>query len=190
MERVWNLIEAGYFKGSPWSDPDKLVPFLVKGTLKAGHPTSTIELLSELRLLRYAKGEDVCEAITAEDAQSFLEEVIVHNLEFALREPTEETRAVMTERELKKTFNLFGFIMSEMDLDGVYEKLVEEVRLICAQRPIRTRKARELISLVDRRFDTSGDTENDRTMRLFIDALFAPSKGAKENKEVDAYLHS
>ena len=181
------LEHAGYFKGSPWSEPDKLVPFLVKGTLKAGHPTSSIEMLSELRLLRYAKGEDRSEVISAEDAQSFMEEVIVHNLEFALREPAEETRAVMTERELKKIFNLFGFIMSNMNLEGVYEKLVEEVQLICAQRPIRTRKARELITLVEKRFDTSGDTKNDKTMRLFIDSLFAPSKGARKNKDATSY---
>lgn len=185
--RSVELDKAGIFKGTAWSDPDKLVPFLVKGTLKAGHPTSSFELLSELRILRYAKGEEISESITQDAAQRFLEEVIVHNLEFALREPTEETRTVMTERELKKTNNLFGFIMSEMDLTGVYERLVEEVSLICAQRPIRTRKARELISLVDRRFDTSGDTENDRAMRGFIDALFAPSEGAKEHKEAADY---
>ncbi|REG81073.1 hypothetical protein [Algoriphagus antarcticus] len=181
------LDKAGIFEETVWSEPDKLVPFLVKGTLKAGHPTSSFEILSELRILRYAQGEDVHDAISADEAQNFLEEAIVHNLEFALKEATEETRIKMTERELKKVFNLFSFIMSEVDLVGIYEKLVVEVQLICAQRPILTRKARELITLVKRRFDTSGNTENDQNMNVFIDALFQPSDGARVHSDKDAY---
>ncbi|EAZ81991.1 hypothetical protein [Algoriphagus machipongonensis] len=182
------LDQAGFFKGTSWSDPDKLVPYLVKGTLKHGHPSSSFETLSELRMLRYAKGEAHHEALSTEDAQSFLEEVIVHNLEFALREPSEETRMKMPERELKKAFNLFGFIMSELTLTGVYEKLVDEVRLICEQRPIRTQKARELISLVNRRFDTSGDSENDQVIRVYINALYAPSQGSIQHEGKENYL--
>lgn len=183
------LDHAGIFKGTVWSEPNKLVPFLVKGTLKAGHPTSSFELLSELRIMRYAQGADSHEAFSAEEAQKFLEEVIVHNLEFALREPKEDTRVSMAERELKKAFNLFGFIMSEISLDGVYDRLVEEVQMICEQRPIRTKKARELISLVNRRFDTSGDSKKDQAIRVYINALYAPSEGAKAHKEKEAYLN-
>ncbi|MEB2780881.1 hypothetical protein U3A58_10800 [Algoriphagus sp. C2-6-M1] len=181
------LDRAEFFKGTSWSEPDKLIPFLVKGTLKYGHPSSSFETLSELRMLRYSKGEDVHAALSAEDAQRYMEEVIVHNLEFALREPNEETRVQMSERELKKAFNLFGFIMSEMDLDGVYEKLIVEVQMICEQRPIRTQKARELISLVRRRFDTTGGSEKDRAIRVYINALHAPSKGAKDNEGKEPY---
>lgn len=181
------LNDAGIFKDTAWDEPDKLVPFFVKGTLKAGHPTSSFEILSELRLLAYANGDQKSEKISQEEAQNFLEEVMVHNLEFALKEPTEETRSVMSERELKKAFNLFGYIVSEIDLQGVYEKLAEEIRLICAQRPVVTRKVRELISLVDKRFDTSGDSETDRLVRLYIHALYAPSKGAKKHPTRAAY---
>ncbi|MEN2284014.1 hypothetical protein AAGF08_17865 [Algoriphagus sp. SE2] len=182
------LDRGGFFKDTSWSDPDKLVPYLVKGTLNYGHPSSSFETLSELRMLRIAKGEDSYEGISAKDAQKFLEEVIVHNLEFALREPSEETRLRMPDRELKKAYNLFGFIMSEIDLNGVYEKLVEEVRLICEQRPIRTQKARELISLVKRRFDTSGEAKKDKMIRVFINALYTPSRGVRENENKESYL--
>ncbi|MGF1637267.1 MAG: hypothetical protein ACFCUU_09350, partial [Cyclobacteriaceae bacterium] len=34
------LENAGFFSGTAWNEPDKLVPSLVKGTLKFGHPTS------------------------------------------------------------------------------------------------------------------------------------------------------
>lgn len=186
-QKSGELVQAGFFKGTSWSEPDKLVPFLVKGTLKGGHPSSSFEVISELRLLRYAKKADVHQDMPAADALGFLEEMLVHNLEFALKEPNEETRMVMSERELKKAYNLIAFIMGQMDLDGVYDKLVEEVRLICAQRPVRTHKERELISLVKRRFDTSGDRESDRRIRFYINALYAPSPGATAHQELDQY---
>jgi len=48
-EKIGEMEGAGIFKDTPWHEPDRLVPTLVKGTLKAGHPNSAIELLSELR---------------------------------------------------------------------------------------------------------------------------------------------
>ncbi|WP_258104780.1 hypothetical protein [Marinoscillum sp. MHG1-6] len=181
------LDEAGIFKGTAWDEPDKLIPFFVKGTLKAGHPSSSFEILSELRLLGYATGVNTSSKISQEEAQDFLEEVMVHNLEFALREPSEETRSIMSDREMKKAFNLFSFIMTEIDLSGVYGKLVEEIRLKCAQRPILTRKTRELISLVNHRFDTSGNSEVDREMRTFINAIYAPSEGSVKCPDYASY---
>jgi len=181
------LARAGFFEGTAWNEPDKLVPALVKGTLQGGHPSSSFELLSELRLLALAKGVDEMEVITRDDAQSFLEEVVAYNLEFALKEPTEETRSLMSERELKKAYNLFGFIISEIDLGGVYGKLSEEIRLICEQRPVVTRKARELIRLVDRRFDTSGNSDTDRMVRHYIHALYSPSPGSQKYRELQDY---
>lgn len=179
-EKSAELDRAGIFEGTAWNEPDKLVATLVKGTLKAGHPSSSFEILSELRLLAYAKNAATCEQISAKEAQDFLEEVVVHNLEFALKEPTEETRSVMSERELKKAFNLFGFMISEIDLQGVYSKLAQEIKLICEQRPIVTRKARELIRLIDQRFDTSGDRETDRLVRTYIHAVNAPTSFCRD----------
>jgi len=181
------LDQAGFFEGTVWSDPEKLVPFLVKGTLKVGHPTSSFEVLSELRILAYAKGDGKHPALSAAEAQDFLEVTIVHNLEFALKDATEETRMSMSDRELKKAFNLFSQIMSGIKVVGIYTKLVEEVRLICAQRPVRTNKARELIALVKDRFDTSGDSETDKSVRVFIDALYEPSDGVKSHPGVQEY---
>lgn len=186
-QKAVDLDREGIFNGSAWSEPNKLVPYLVKGTLRYGHPSSSFEILSELRLLAYATGLHQNALISADEAQNFLEEVMVHNLEFALKEPSEETRAVMSERELKKAFNLFGFIISEIDLSGVYQKLAEEIKLICAQRPIVTRKARELIRLVDERFDTSGNGDTDKMVRGYINAIYAPSQGAKANSSIEEY---
>lgn len=186
-EKTSELEQAGVFTGTVWSAPDKLVPYLVKGTLKAGHPTSSFEILSELRMLAYATGRAESDQISSGEAQAFLEEVLVHNLEFAYQEASEETRNAMSPRELKKAFNLFSFIVSEIDLQGVYGKLVEEIKMICAQRPIVTRKARELIGLVNDRFDTSGTTATDELARLYIHALYSPTRGSKAHHSIQSY---
>ncbi|MEQ8552619.1 MAG: hypothetical protein RIC53_08205 [Cyclobacteriaceae bacterium] len=186
-QKSGDLEKAGIFESTAWNEPDKLVPALVKGTLRYGHPSSSFEILSELRLLAYANGDADSGAITSEEAQNFLEEVMVHNLEFALKDPSEETRTLMSERELKKAYNLFGFIISEIDLEGVYQKLAEEIHLICAQRPVVTRKVRELIRLVNDRFDTSGSTETDKLVRLYIDAMYMPSQGSRDYPDLVDY---
>jgi hypothetical protein len=178
-EQSTELDRLGFFVNTSWNEPDKLAPALVKGTLRIGHPSSSFEILSELRILAIANGLATSEKLSAADAIGFLEEVIVHNLEFALNEVSEESRVQMSARELKKAHNLFGFLMDEINLDGVYEKLAEEVRLVCSQRPIVTRTVRELIRLIDQRFDVSGNTATDLSIRTYIEALYAPSPWSK-----------
>jgi hypothetical protein len=182
------LERAGFFNNTPWSEPSKLVPQLVKGTLKAGHPSSSFETVSELRILRYASGLEQHKYFTSDEAKRFLEEVLVHNLDFALQEVSEEIRESMSERELKKAFNLFGFIISTISLNGVYSKLVDEVQMICEQRPVRTQKARDLISLVKQNFDRSLGSLNDQIMQNYVNALYSPSEGAKVNSQKDDYI--
>ena len=69
-EMIGELNKAGIFNYTAWSDPSKLVPGLVNGTLKSGHPNSTIEILSELRVLAIAKREIFASTITAKEAES------------------------------------------------------------------------------------------------------------------------
>lgn len=186
-QKSLELEQSGIFRGTAWNEPDKLIPSLVKGTLKFGHPSSSYEILSELRILSYAKGAQESSHLPRPDAQNFLEEVLVHNLEFALKDLSEETRSGMAEREIKKAYALFSFLISEIDLHGVYEKLAEEIQLICAQRPVVTRKARELIKLVKKQFDTSGESEADRLSRLYINAIYGPSNGARAHPNLTDY---
>ncbi|QNL22836.1 hypothetical protein HZR84_13110 [Hyphobacterium sp. CCMP332] len=183
------LEKEGFFNGTAWSDPEKLVPFLVKGTLLNGHPGSSFEVLSELRMLYYLNEElpESEQRFSKETAQDYMEEVIVHNLEFAFKEISEETRSLMSEREIKKAINLFGFLLSEIEIKGIFEKLALEVKLTCEQRPIVTRKARELIRMLDRHFEADTEQNNNHFIKTYINALYAPSKGARENKSPDDY---
>jgi hypothetical protein len=174
-QRIEDLAKAGIFEGSAWADPSKLVPSLVNGTLKSGHPNSTIDILSELRLLAIAKGKFKVKGFSAQDAENYIQEVIVANLEFVFNEPLEETRLVMTEHELKKVHTLFGYISEKTKLDNVKEKLVEELTLICEQRPVVTEKQRKIIALIKEKIDLDPKKELDARLLKFQRCIYRPT---------------
>ena len=187
FDHIDALSDAGIFSDTPWQDPDKLVPLLVKGTLKSGHPNSSFELISELRLLAIATGKIKTKGFDKEDAQDLLEEILVHNLEFVFQEPTEETRATMSEYELQKVHNLFVFLMKNANLEGLKGKLADELVLICEQRPVVTRKAREIINIVRTSLDLDEEKESDRTLKRYIDAIYAPTIYSNKAQDVGEY---
>ena len=186
-DHVGDMEKAGIFNNTVWQEPQKLVPSLVKGTLISGHPTSSYELVSELRLLAYAEGNISSPQLSQGEAATFLEEVLVHNLEFVFQEPTEETRTSMSEHELKKAGHLFRFILDHSRLEGIKEKLAEEVNLICEQRPVVTRPAREIIRLIRQKVELNLALESDRVLKKYVDAVYAPSECSLKYPEYDAY---
>ncbi|GAA5031423.1 hypothetical protein GCM10011506_20800 [Marivirga lumbricoides] len=183
---IGELSEAGIFEESPWADPSKLVGGLVNGTLKSGHPNSTIELLSELRLLSIAKGDYKTNLINAKEAENFIQEVIVSNLEFVFNEPVEETRLIMSEHELKKVHNLFNFLSGHIHLDDVKGTLAEELTLICEQRPVVTEKQRKIIALVKEKIELNPEREGDKKLLSFQRCIYRPTDNTA-NKSVTEY---
>ncbi|TVR81966.1 MAG: hypothetical protein EA412_02355 [Chitinophagaceae bacterium] len=182
---VSEILEAGFFTETSWENPDKLVPILVKGTLKAGHPTTSYEIISELRMLAISKGKiDGNE----KDAAEFLEEVVVNNLEFAFKEINEETRQSMQKNDIQKVFNLFDFLLDNIELSNIKSKLAEEVHLICSQRPVVTRKARSIIKLIAKKIDLSGSSESDKKLKFYTEALQSPGKLATKFNDPEDYV--
>lgn len=186
FQNITGLSKAGIFEGSPWADPSKLVASLVNGTLKSGHPNSTIEILSELRLLAIAKGKLEFKGTSPFDAENFIQEVIVANLEFVFNEPLEETRLVMSGHELKKVHTLFKFIAEKTELDNVKEKLVEELTLICEQRPVVTEKQRKIIALVKEKIELDPKNELDARLLRFQRCIYRPTINSV-NKDYQEY---
>jgi len=178
---------AGFFEGSPWADPSRQIPTLVKGTLLAGHPTSSTEILSELRTLYYARGDGSTDKISREDAAAFIEEVLVLNLEFAFDELSEVSRQKLNEQERKKIVNHFAFLMSNMELDNIKDKLAAEIEMVCQQRPLVTTGIRSLISTVHQQIDISGDSEPERSLNFFVNALYSPGQIAKHHSDLQDY---
>lgn len=191
-QNIEGLTKAGIFDGSPWADPSKLVASLVNGTLKSAHPNSTIEILSELRLLAIAKENLKLKGITPIEAENFIQEVIVANLEFVFNEPLEETRLLMSEHELKKVHTLFRFIAEKTKLDNVKEKLVEELTLICEQRPVVTEKQRKIIALVKEKIELNPEKELDARLLKFQRCIYRPTSNTvnKNYKEYKTFLNT
>lgn len=185
-DSVGELSEAGIFDNSPWADPSKLVGGLVNGTLKSSHPNSTIELLSELRLLAIAKGDYQTNLINSGDAETFIQEVIVSNLEFVFNEPVEETRLIMSEHELRKVHNLFNFLSEHIHLDDVKETLAEELTLICEQRPVVTEKQRKIIALVKEKIELDPEKEGDKKLLSFQRCIYRPTDNTAD-KSITEY---
>ncbi len=186
FQQIPSLTEAGIFRDSPWEDASKLVPTLVNGTLKSGHPNSTIEILSELRLLAVAKGEFHIEGLSQKDAANFIQEVVVSNLEFVFNEPLEETRLVMSEHELSKVHALFKFLAEYTDFDQVKVKIAEELNLICEQRPVVTEKQRKIIAWVKEKIDLDPNHPDDQKLLSFQRSIYRPT-GRSEGHNYSSY---
>ncbi|MTI23106.1 hypothetical protein E1176_18905 [Fulvivirga sp. RKSG066] len=187
------LVKLGVFDNTAWAEPEKLVPQLVNGTLKAGTPHSSFEILSELRMLSIALGDSKHKAMSKKDAATFLEEVLVHNLEFVFESLNEETRSAMSALEQKKVFGLFKYLLSKSDLQGIKDKLAEEITLICEQRPIVTSKAREIIKLVKEKIELDTSKETDAKLAFYIDAIYHPSEAVRKHgtqEKYNSYLQS
>ena len=181
--------DANFFEGTPWKEPRKLIPSLVKGTLRAGSPTSDYELMSELRMLAHATSVSKSRAklTSQKEARTFLDEVIAHNLEFVFGELTEESRSAMSPREQQKVFNLFRLLVEQIGFENIKEKLAEEIELICAQRPIVTRKARRLLHLIHKNVEIDISKEADKTLQFYVDAIYRPSALARRSENVEQY---
>ncbi len=187
FDSIEAISNAGIFEGSPWADPSKLVSRLVNGTLKSGHPNSTIEFLSELRLLAIAKGKYQSDSIKSEEAESFIQEVIVANLEFVFNDPLEETRLIMSFHELNKVHNLFKFLSEKVHLNDVKEALAEELTMICEQRPVVTEKQRKIIALVKEKIELDPHKEEDKRLLRFQRCIYRPTRNTI-GKNTDEYL--
>jgi len=189
-KHIKEVESAGFFEGSPWADPSRQIPSLVKGTLLAGHPTSSTEILSELRTLYYARGDGSTDKISQEEAAAFIEEVLVLNLEFAFDELSEVSRQKLNEQERKKVVNHFDFLMSNMELDNIKDKLAAEIELVCQQRPLVTTGIRNLIGTVHQQIDISGDSEPERALNFFVNALYYPGQIARNHSDLKAYQNA
>ncbi|HKI79794.1 MAG TPA: hypothetical protein VKA26_14735 [Ignavibacteriaceae bacterium] len=187
FEKCLELEDAGIFKDTVWEFPQKQVPSLVKGTLLSGHPNSSFEILSELRILSYALGKDGRTHISSNESKSFLEEAVVHNLEFAYDELTEATRLKITPQERRKLVNHFQFLLSKAELNGIKERLVEEIKMICEQRPVVTQNVRNLIQTTYQKLVLDEKSEIDNKLQYYVDAIYFPAPIVKRYQKFGNY---
>lgn len=187
FEKCLEMEAAGIFKDTAWSDAQMQVPALVQGTMLSGHPGSSFEILSELRMLAYSLGKKGTASVTQEEAISFLEEVIVHNLEFAFDELTEESRSRLTQQERRKVVNHFQFLLKKAKLSGIKEKLADEIRMVCEQRPIVTHTVRNLIQAVYHKMELDENNSVDQRLQYFVNAVYFPGPLVLSHPNYESY---
>lgn len=179
LEHMPRLNEAGVFDGGPWEEPDRLVPALVGGTLRAGDGTTLMEILSELRMVAAAEGRLSLPGVSRTQARTFLRNVLVNTLDLLFPPETEEERSLAPTTR-KKVDHLMSVLVEHVPLDQVKGALATEIQLICLQRPIVTDRALRMIDLVRRNVELDPEREEDRALHRFVRAASAPSPVAGE----------
>ncbi|HKI43976.1 MAG TPA: hypothetical protein VKA08_01470 [Balneolales bacterium] len=189
FSKMSELSEYGLFEDTPWSDPGKLVPALVGGTLKSGGLQMVMEILSDLRVSAIAAGRLTDDRCSAADARLFLQDALVQNLDLMFPGATEYNRSI-TESDRKKITVLFDHLKDQQHFDAFRDKLAEEIVMICAQRPILTERVRRIIHLVNDHISLREDGEEAGLLRLYVDAVYRPTQRAAEAGSVSDYAET
>ncbi|WP_168017121.1 hypothetical protein [Halomonas salinarum] len=184
-----SVIEAkGVFANSDWDQPAILRPSLAVRTLRHGaSPYTSIEVLSELRLLAVAMGEYIHPGISAEQARNFLTQVTALNLDLLSGQMSEADRQ-RSQRLGEIVNSLYQFLLNRLGYESILDSLVDEVQRLLAQRPIQTDSIKQMVSqiakcLFDPAIETSG---MDKAARL-VSALFGPTLGCRDDPGFAVY---
>lgn len=186
-EHLPALLETQPFKDTVWDTPAHLVPGLVGGTLLAGHPTSTTELLSELRMIAIAEGRWTRQDFRPEQATGFLQDVLVSNFQLAFEDFSAESWDSYTKGELTKVQCLFAFLRKHISLQNLVDKLYQEVDTLVAHRSIATDKLEMMLRVINDEIQLDQQKEPDRQLRRYLQAFFAPTENTQQLESTDDY---
>ncbi len=151
-----DLALSGFFDGTPWEHLDRLDPALLPGTLVAGHPHSTWECLSTLRILRASESPDPPGPWDQESYRQFVERGLVESFHLLGEQPDEAGRAV-SDRELQKARRLLRFVMDRLPGERVRQHLVQHVDELAVQRPILVDTIVQQLELLRDRYGPSAE---------------------------------
>jgi len=186
-DRAARFDAAGVFADGPWRDPSELQISLVAGTLRAKGLTPVIEALSELRLLAIAEGRSTWPDFTADDARSFLYEVMARNLGYLLPSGagTEERR--VTPAPLQASLErLFALLADRLGIEPVLGEVVDEVEQVLTQQPISVWRVRRMIrraaKLADSLDIAPGSNPNRDRLEVYAQAITAPTPLSQQHR--------
>lgn len=184
-DKAAQLDKAGIFNFLVWEDPKKLVPIMVSGTLMADSPTSTLEIVSNLRMLAYATGKAHSRRVSREQSLDYLEQVITHNLNYAFEYPGDE------DINRLRAFNMVQLMLEKIPFESLKKKLAEEVERITAQRPILTKRVKNLLKLVNEKIELHPKkSKADETLDYYIKVIKKPTKNSTTNEEYLEFLNN
>lgn len=134
MSHAHRFDAAGLFHGGPWEHPERLLAELVGGGLRAEGEYSSIEILSELRIIAIAEGKSSHPQMSAKDAQSFLQMIMGLNLDLLYGGDTEESR--LRPLVYDRARRLLKMIEQKVSTEGLLEHVLDDIDQRVAQRPI------------------------------------------------------
>ena len=181
FDKIEALVEAGIFHDTVWQTPNHLVAGLIGGTLLAGPGSSTLEALSELRLLAVAEGKMAYPDFSAEAARSFLQSALVENFDLACEQFHAPAWEQYPAGELKKIRLLFDLVWEKIPLRSIKKQLSEEIETHSAHRPINTSKVKRILQEVDKKLPLDGHDPTDGRLVQYRRALLAPTPAAEEH---------
>ncbi|MEO6203195.1 MAG: hypothetical protein ABIU05_22310, partial [Nitrospirales bacterium] len=125
---------AGVFHAGPWEQPERLLPALVGGGLRAEGQYPSFEIMSELRVMSIAAGDSQHPNFSAKLAQSFLQTVMGLNLDLLYGNETEESR--LRPKVYAQARRILAMIEQEISSEGLLEHVLDDIDARVAQRPI------------------------------------------------------
>ena len=134
MSHAHRFDAAGLFHAGPWEHPERLLAELVGGGLRAEGEYSSIEILSELRIIAIAVGKSSHPKMSAEDAQAFLQTIMGLNLDLLYGSETEESR--LRPLVFGRARRLLKMIEKKVSTEGLLEHVLDDIDQRVAQRPI------------------------------------------------------
>lgn len=186
-EQITALAEAGIFNETVWQRPDRLVPGLVNGTLLAGHPSSTLEVLSELRLQAIAEGRLEHEKLTRDGAHQFLVTAMVACFDLVFEEFNDRTWDIYPAGELQKIRSLFDWLVAKIPVDQWKEKLEEEVITLIAHRPISPHRLEKMLRVAGQSIQLDEHRPEDQKLQGYIQSFLSPTSLTRQTGSPDAY---
>ncbi|PLR96842.1 hypothetical protein [Bacillus sp. T33-2] len=178
-ENAAKFDEAGVFHGGPWEDPSKMQPPLVGGSLRIKGVNSIVELLSEMRMLSIAKGDYEHSSITADEARTFLNEVLALNLDFLFPPETEEAR-IQAGEHIARGQRLFRYLGAELSFKAIADKIVQEIDRLTVQRPIMVNRIINMIDMAKNMMDTDISQASKEALHKYYRAVTWPTPLSQE----------
>ncbi len=187
-QRAATLDRAGVFAGTDWAHPERLDASMSRMALGSVEPDIVvIECLSDLRLIAVAVGDLDHAAVTAEEAEEHLVQVLAVNLGLLFGPPDEADR-VRQGRLAMAGRHVARHVADRIGYEQVLGQLVDEIWRLLLQRPIQVDHIKRWITeIAVHREDPDVDLGSGRGVDRLITALYGTTMATREDPGVEAY---
>ncbi|MCB1842989.1 MAG: hypothetical protein KDI09_08530, partial [Halioglobus sp.] len=161
----------------------------VPNTLEFGERnTVVLDCMSQLRMLAIAQGRCASEKITADQARTFLSQVLALNLRLVVGHADESMRTRLGKLG-GGVSALYQYLLAQLGYDCILSQLVEEIWRILAQRPIQVAGVKNMIAQMASVLANTGSSVGGARLGAdrLVCALFSPTQGCIDDPGIEIY---